>query len=413
MNIYHCKENIEKKGKNQVDSFKKKLERLIYCYDMMLYIYFNEYTGLNKDVDKKRFEHFYKDFYAIIKDDYDYDYEFATDSYESVLRKSFSVLESEIKKNSNTKDQIIINTHPIVDSTFVENFYNIPNSYLEIFKNICNDLFSVNDYFEIVLLNGSYGSHDYRFGWSDIDIFCVLKKDILLNKQKLSYLRDAVLKIVDNIYLFNIYQLHGVFMTSPATLDYHLQRSLPTECIKNGIVFGGTNAITINRINTNKESNLNYLEHDIVKTYVKYISSDYNSVMAKINILHSIFSFPFAFLQAVEGSYYKKESFEIIKKYKHILTDIDKIYNYFNKFYYSWPKGVDMLTLSNRFSELQTTDKNIQSVNKAWVEKETNIKNIINSFFELEETKLNLQKIKDNMLLGVQFARKNCNPPKN
>jgi predicted nucleotidyltransferase len=193
------------------------------------------------------------------------------------------------------------------------------------------------DIFYLAFLNGSFGSEDYKIGWSDLDIFLVLSKKTILNHKELKKSQRIIDEINELIYLFNIYQLHGAFLSTEFDLFAHENSLLPIECLKQSQLISAQNEkITLYNME-NKKGALDYFNNHIYKSSMQLLKKKHLKLKEKILLIHRIYSFPFSFLQCFGLYSYKRESFDIItKEYRAYFPGIDTFYKKVNEFYLNW-----------------------------------------------------------------------------
>jgi len=264
----------------------------------------------------------------------------------------------------------------------LKNFYGISGEQNELIE-LIKYLYLNKNYFKVILLNGSIGSRDYKPGWSDIDIFIIIKKEFLSSTKNLRKLRRITINIRNFLMRYSILQLHGVVYST----EYHMQANFneffPIICLNNGQIITELSELQLT-IQSNQVSALNYFKNEIYKDSKNlYFKSKIQTFdfLSKIRLLHRIFSFPFAFLQCLGVDVGKKESFnKICIEYQDIFPNISQFYEKINKFYTEW-KIKKILTYKIR--KYLSTVFSLDFLNKIFLKKEKFIVKQINNYFKI------------------------------
>ena len=90
-----------------------------------------------------------------------------------------------------------------------------------------NSTFS--DIFDIFFIHGSISSLDYVEGWSDLDTFAVVNKDLVQSASGLRKLREAIREINQISTQICSLQHHGVNIHTPYEIAYYDESNLPSE----------------------------------------------------------------------------------------------------------------------------------------------------------------------------------------
>jgi len=195
------------------------------------------------------------------------------------------------------------------------------------------------EYFYLVIINGSIGTNDYKPGWSDVDLFVMVSKEAVLFPEKLKKLRKLIISIEKQIYKYSILQLHNLFISTEIDRKFHFNSFFPSECIKYGKVIVSKYAKVEFHIPLYAQplDNYKYFLKDIYLSSFNLLIKRDLSYYDKVLLLHRIFSFPFSFLQCMNIYTYKKHSYKhICKGYNTLFPGISDFYEEVNKFYYSW-----------------------------------------------------------------------------
>lgn len=286
-------------------------------------------------------------------------------------------------------------------------FYQISNEHKELIS-IYNHLSKLKHYFFIALLNGSIGSRDYKIGWSDIDIFIILRDINFYSKEKLIKTLSIIKKINKSINRYNILQQHGIFISTQSQLPLSYNQILPLQCVKNGDLFTIESELGLLEIDNN-ENEINYfLEIVFDAKNLYYMSKIYKiSFLAKVRYLHRIFSFPFGFLQCFNIYTYKRDSFQLLfQKYGDQFSNIRRFYKFTNNFYENWKiKKLNTYKIRRFLSKFI----DLRRINKFFIPFEFEIVQKVNTFFDLLKKKGYLNIFDDYIEKAIEIIKAKYN----
>jgi hypothetical protein len=210
-------------------------------------------------------------------------------------------------------------------------------------KNII-ELFNSNQpLLNIVVMNGSLGTNDYRPGWSDVDIFCNLSREAVSSEENLKKTRELVRHVNREIFAYNVLQLHGVFLSTEIDLLFHTDTLFPrVPCFERGrIIYSKRDEYTLH---TAAASTLAQAAarsfNDIYSSSTGLLCGGEGrelSLGEKVLLLHRIYAFPFTFLQCLGVRRYKKDSFRyLVDNYSDLFPEVERFYREMNDCYINW-----------------------------------------------------------------------------
>jgi len=163
-------------------------------------------------------------------------------------------------------------------------------------------------------LHGSMGTIDYVKGWSDIDVFLIVKQEIIFDPFRLLELRKKLIHSLKYFYLQDPFQYHGYFVITEVDMEFYPQSYLPLEVLKFSKSIFTKKAPCFYTRNCSMEKTKALLENYL---YLKRGVSErwkYISIYKWKLILHKVLLLPTLYLQ-VKGIYcYKKFSFPLVRK---------------------------------------------------------------------------------------------------
>ena len=206
-----------------------------------------------------------------------------------------------------------------------------------ILENITNYLEKNSHLYRIAVINGSIGSGDYKPGWSDIDLFIILKRATLKSPDLLKQARGFARKLRQKVYNYCILQLHGAFYLTEYQLRYHVDQLLPIECLRNSKIYSDSDRVTLYQPSSNAYA-VTYFNEHIYRSSKKLLSIlPRANFFQKILLIHRIYAFPFAFLATQGILKYKKSSFTAIADtFSNLFRGINSFYSEVNRFYETW-----------------------------------------------------------------------------
>jgi predicted nucleotidyltransferase len=260
----------------------------------------------------------------------------------------------------------------------IKNLYGI-SSQNKVLHDLIQYLYRFREYFLIILLNGSIGSRDYKPGWSDIDLFIIIKNQYLNSKKNLKKIRKITLKINRYLKIYSVLQLHGVFFSSEDHMLSNYNEFFPITCLNTGQVITNLKILQF-LIPNNIDSSLNY--YKVVSNSFRdlYFKSKVKQILLieKIRLFHRIYSFPFTFLQCLNINIGKKESFDQITEFSKEFPKIKNFYKELNKLYWNW-RITKLSTL--KFRRFLSRFFSLNYLNKLFRNLESDIVKRINKYF--------------------------------
>ena len=182
-------------------------------------------------------------------------------------------------------------------------------------------------------LHGSLATEDYKKGWSDLDTFMVIKKEVVRDPRKLMELRKICFSAWQLFLKITPLQHHGFLIATEFDLESYPSHVMPPEVFDEALSMkGGQSPL---RLSLRKEHNraLELLRHRLrlaessLKTGIfKYHPKDGVYLLSGFrnadNNMHQLMSFlgnganaPIYFLNALGQSCYKRDSFQRAKPY--------------------------------------------------------------------------------------------------
>ncbi len=299
----------------------------------------NSFTFLRlKRTPKSSIEKLLREFKNIIRDEKLFKYfDFAGKStIEEYLLATFNGYEKFVK-SYDTKFEIKYFRSSDLKHADLSNLYGICGEENELIS-LIRYLYHVKNFFKLVLINGSIGSRDYKPGWSDIDIFIILKMNTISSKKDLRKLRKITLKIRRYLMNYSLFQDHGVFYSTEYHMYSNYNEFFPIPCLKTGQIITDMEEFQL-KSPLDMSSALNYFSRIYKSAKNLYLNSKTKKLdlYSQVLLFHRIFSFPFSFLQCVGVNVGKKESFALITtKFDQLFPNVSDFYNSVNRFYIDW-----------------------------------------------------------------------------
>lgn len=166
-------------------------------------------------------------------------------------------------------------------------------------------------YFSSFLVIGSFGDGKYIPGWSDLDIFVIIKKEYIKDYKKLIRLKGW---FEDNLHIphkIDKYQLHGYFTITELDAQFYPESIMPINVLKKGACMHGEKIDLRIRDDYSERGNI----FKSLEIYLNKISSREVTSLSDKELklfMHRAFIFPSFFLQAVGISTYKAQSFSML-----------------------------------------------------------------------------------------------------
>ena len=232
------------------------------------------------------------------------------------------IVSYELKELNNLKEEIInVNL-------FEKNKYKNTPEVLS-FYNETKNIEGIKEIF----IQGSLATLDYtRF--SDFDTFIILSKEIEENPDFINELIWKLFKSSIYLYKFDPYQHHRYFFTLESNINIYNQAFLPVEVLKYAVSFKNSN-YSFNSYDS-QLSHLLFITGPI-NYFIKHINNNFEEIK---NLWHlkyyiaTIFFLPVLYLETIDIYVYKRESFEIIRKY--LTDDLNKFLDYCSEIRKNW-----------------------------------------------------------------------------
>ncbi|MFC2034052.1 nucleotidyltransferase domain-containing protein [Chloroflexota bacterium] len=379
------KMQIDDKKFHQIMQFKYFANQLLSLY--IIGIPSNKLKGVfNYQIDSQSFfsSSIYRHFASFINDNdiiSGREWDYTKKSIEEFLVRLFKVEEEIFSEKHGYAKEI---TYSVEDNSIfnVDALkYNLENSN-RFLNNIIELLHKNKVLLNLVVMDGSLGTNDYKPGWSDIDLFCNLSKEALLSVENLQKTREMIRKVNLEIYKYNILQLHGVFLSTEIDFLFYSNILFPyVPCFEYGsVVYSQKKNYTVHSVQNKDDAEAYFFEiYESATNLLKKLQNQSLSLREGILLFHRIYSFPFAFLQCLQVYKYKKYSFEyLIENYSHLFPESRKFYHEINHYYLDW-KISSLRTITLRDLLLQRFHPAL--INSIFVLFEKDIRGNIKSMF--------------------------------
>lgn len=173
----------------------------------------------------------------------------------------------------------------------------------------------MKDYLTGFYLHGSLATQDYIRNWSDVDTIMIIKRDTILNPEKILLLRRHTIKSQRFFYQIDPFQLHGHLTISEFDTDYYPEPYFPLVLFNYSKSFWKHKPIYF-RIRNSSSERLLIFWTDAVHYFLSKVREFRNNkgrcvltAREKKLFLHRLMTYPLFYLQA-KGEYnYKKFSF--------------------------------------------------------------------------------------------------------
>lgn len=233
-----------------------------------------------------------------------------------------------------------------IEKGFYNTFY--PEDYnkdhlqpIQKLRNHCLNLFE-KQFVDDIILHGSYGTLDYKLGWSDLDVSVVVAAKVFDNQGSLVKLRKELNNISQYLYEIDPLQHHEFLISTALSQTFSKTPLMPPEVLIHGrsLINQSTlrmnkNQITsdsaklkLSRILTllNESSNNGYLNHHSYKSIFLDAELKNKNCMYQLKyFLSIIMTVPAYFYNAIGRPLYKGNSFDAIRsEYNFDLEILDK-----------------------------------------------------------------------------------------
>jgi len=186
--------------------------------------------------------------------------------------------------------------------------------------------------FETIFLHGSLATEDYIKGCSDLDVFSVVKKEVVTSPKKLLQLRNSLKPIWKFLYRIDPLQHHGIMLVSEFDTEYYPQHFFPLVLFDNSKILWRQNIKLLNfKVRESSFENLMIL-FQILYNFQSSLSNNFTklNVLEMKRALQIIILFPAIFYQAQSNHMYKRESIpkffsEFDNSYLKVLEKASKI----------------------------------------------------------------------------------------
>ena len=256
--------------------------------------------------------------------------------FAEAISANYAHIKSNINKNLITQKQLsFINTFNPVDyeSGNLTPIRMLQQIFLPLYKeNILSD----------VILHGSYGTLDYKLGWSDVDISVILNDDAFTTPGKLIILRKNIIDNLKYLYQLDPLQHHEFLLSTSLDQLFSATPAMPPEVLIYGrsLVYQtmlphnsdqstATNAKqTLKNISQLFEKSLKsgYMKHHQYEgIYLDASIENKNSMYQLKYFLSLIMTMPAYFYNSIDQPMYKRQTFDAIRSdYNFNLELLDK-----------------------------------------------------------------------------------------
>ncbi|MFP3984198.1 MAG: hypothetical protein ACLFV2_10980 [Desulfurivibrionaceae bacterium] len=194
----------------------------------------------------------------------------------------------------------------------------------------------VRDYFERFILHGSLATLDYSKGWSDVDIFAVIRDKVMSSPQNLLELRRKTLILRKMFYNITLFQHHGLMIVTSADLRCYPTHYLPPKVLDFSWEFlpieypvefyiqpSSDNKVSLERrLMSRKKAVDEAIETGVYKHHpyngeplMARFKNAENAMYQLFCFLNSVMIMPAFLLDAIGRGCYKKESFTLARPY--------------------------------------------------------------------------------------------------
>lgn len=166
-------------------------------------------------------------------------------------------------------------------------------------------------YFNSFSVIGSFGDGKYISGWSDLDIFVIIKKEYIQNYKKLVRLKEWFEGNLHILQKIDKYQLHGYFTITDLDVQFYPESIMPITALRKGACMIGEKIdFKIRNDYQERKKILKSLGIYLDKIASREVSS-FSDKELKL-FMHRAFIFPSFFLQVLGINSYKSQSFSML-----------------------------------------------------------------------------------------------------
>lgn len=189
------------------------------------------------------------------------------------------------------------------------------------------------DYFKAIILHGSVATHEVVPQWSDVDVLAVIRQEALEEVTVFLKVRQALRAAQKEILAFDPFQHHGIQVISESDLEFYPEFFLPVVVMRHGVsLFPKMSELTFSVRDSKEEqierfygiarllqraSTIGQLFHhgrDGIYLHNNFANAEVTMYQFKY-FVSLVLLLPSLFIELVEKSIYKKDSFEKITKY--------------------------------------------------------------------------------------------------
>lgn len=172
-------------------------------------------------------------------------------------------------------------------------------------------------YIKTFFIHGSLATMDFVPGFSDLDTYAIVKKEICLNAKKLNEFREKLVNARKFLIEVDPLAHHGFIFCAEQNLDYYPQHFLPVAVLHYAKVLYGSEQITFNIRDSAKEAKENFYHYYKIFQNIAETGIIKNKPGSRIYQLKWFVSMlllmPSLYLQAKGIYLYKKFSFDFFK----------------------------------------------------------------------------------------------------
>jgi len=223
-----------------------------------------------------------------------------------IISKLYSDLEKNMRVGKTTKKTVSTNK---IDVKKYQNSYLKPVIDLKKFSEK-----NLKEYVSGIYVHGSLATLDYVEGWSDLDTLVIIKKEAMLDPNKLLRLRNLMYKSKIFFYKIDPLQHHGHLLFTEFDMNYYCQTFFPLVLFKYSKSLIGNKKLNFGVRDSSKENKSRFL---YFTDYFINLNKNMTLFMSSYNLkllLHLVTLFPTMYLQSKNSQVYKKFSFDIARK---------------------------------------------------------------------------------------------------
>ena len=214
---------------------------------------------------------------------------------------------------------------------------------------------NLNFYFKHLIFQGSVASSDFIKNWSDVDIFGVIRREVIKDEILMLRLTEKLKIFYKEILNFSKFQHHGIMIYTEADMSNYLSGYLPPEALKINqnffkdekiIFYINKNKKLVKKILNNQRKflkeavKIGEYNHHVINNIPKLpFKSGDRSLYQLFYHMGTMINIPILFLDSKNKSSHKKSSFQkfykliknkfvinFIKKHEKIRTNWHKYF---------------------------------------------------------------------------------------